>query len=192
MPEETEETVAAPDAANRRWKRLTPLLLLLVGFGAGVLASHLAIPRFIHRGGEHRMSSGDDDGHRSMRRGGGRADRGRARGRDARDGEDRARRFREHLVNRLELDAAQQVQMDAFIEANRAEASAFWDDTYARYGELRRKFREQISEILDESQRETFDALMRARGRNDRDRDSVESDSEEGSPAGAPRGGRRR
>lgn len=182
-----EDNVAAPDAANRRWKRLTPLLLLLVGFGAGVLASHLAVPRFLHRGGEHRVSRRDDDSRRSMRRGGERADRGR--GPDARDGEDRARRFRRQLVNRLELDEAQQAQMDAFIEANRAEASAFWDDTYARYRELRLKFREQISAILNESQRETFDALMRERGRNDRDRDSVESDSEEGSPEGAPRGG---
>ena len=182
-----EENVAAPDAANRRWKRLMPLLLLLAGFGAGVLAS--AVPRLMHRGGEHRVSRGDDDGRRSMRRGAERADRGRSRGRDARDGETRARRFRQQLVNRLELDDAQQAQMDAFIEANRAEASAFWDDTYARYRELRLKFREQISEILNESQRETFDALMRERGRNDRDRDAVESDSEQGSPDGAPRGG---
>jgi len=185
-----EENVAAADAANRRWKRLMPLLLILAGFGAGVLAS--AVPRLMHRGGEHRVSRGDDDGRRSMRRGGERADRGRSRGRDARDGETRARRFREQLVDRLELDDAQQAQMDAFIEANRAEASAFWDDTYARYRELRLKFREQISEILNESQRETFDALMRERGRNDRDRDSVESDSEEGSPEGPPRGGMRR
>lgn len=185
-----EENVAAPDAANRRWKRLMPLLLILAGFGAGVLAS--AVPRLMHRGGEHRMSRGDDDGRRSMRRGGERADRGRSRGRDARDGETRARRFREQLVDRLELDDAQQAQMDAFIEANRAEASAFWDDTYARYRELRLKFREQISEILNESQRQTFDALMRERGRNDRDRDSVENDSEEGSPEGATRGGMRR
>lgn len=183
-----EDNVVAPDAANRRWKRLMPLLLLLAGFGAGVLAS--AVPRLMHRGGEHRVSRRDDDGRRAMRRGGGeRADRGRSRGRDAQDGETRARRFREQLVDRLELDEAQQAQMDAFIEANRAEASAFWDDTYARYRELRLKFREQISEILNDSQRETFDALMRERGRNDRDRDSVEGDSEEGSPEGAPRGG---
>ena len=182
-----EDNVVAPDAANRRWKRLMPLLLLLAGFGAGVLAS--AVPRLMHRGGEHRVSRRDDDGRRAMRRGGERADRGRSRGRDARDGETRARRFREQLVNRLELDEAQQAQMDAFIEANRAEASAFWDDTYARYRELRLKFREQISEILNDSQRETFDALMRERGRNDQDRDSVEGDSEEGSPEGAPRGG---
>lgn len=187
-----EENVVASDTGNRRWKRLTPLLLLLVGFGAGVLASHLAVPRLMHRGGEHRVGLRDDDGRRSMRRGGERADRGRSRGRDARDGGDRARRFREHLVDRLALDEAQQAQMDAFIESNRAEASAFWDDTYARYRELRLKFREQISEILNESQRETFDALMRERGRNDRDRDSVESDSEEGSPEGAPPGGMRR
>ena len=185
-----EEHVAAPGAANRRWKRLMPLLLLLAGFGAGVLAS--AVPRLMHRGGEHRVSRGDDDGRRSMRRGAERADRGRSRGRDARDGETRARRFREQLVDRLALDEAQQAQMDAFIEANRAQASAFWDDTYARYRELRLKFREQISEILNETQRETFDALMRERGRNDRDRDSVESDSDERSPEGAPRGGMRR
>ena len=37
-----EENVVATDAANRRWKRLMPLLLLLAGFGAGVLAS--AVP----------------------------------------------------------------------------------------------------------------------------------------------------
>ena len=182
-----EDNVVAPDAANRRWKRLMPLLLLLAGFGAGVLAS--AVPRLMHRGGEHRVSRRDDDGRRSMRRGGERADRDRSRGRDARDGETRARRFREQLVNRLELDEAQQAQMDAFIEANRAEASAFWDDTYARYRELRLKFRGQISEILNDSQRETFEAWMSERGRNDRDRDSVEGDSEEGSPEGAPRGG---
>lgn len=188
MPEENKAPTV--DTGNRRWKRLMPLLLLLAGFGAGVLAS--AVPRLMHRGGEHRVSRGDDDGRRSVRRGGERADRGRSRGRDARDGETRARRFREQLVDRLQLDDAQQAQMDAFIEANRAEASAFWDDTYARYRELRLKFREQISEILNESQRETFDALMRERGRNDRDRDSVESDSDEGSPEGAPRGGMRR
>ena len=187
MPEEN--TVPAAETANRRWKRLTPLLLLLVGFGAGVVASHLAIPRFLHRGGEHRMNHRDDPDRRSGRRGGERAERGGPRARDAQDGERRVRRFREHLVDRLELDEAQQAQMDAFIEANRAEASAFWDDTYARYGELRLRFREQIREILGESQRETFDGLMRERGRNDRGRDSVEPDSEEGSPEGEPRGG---
>ncbi len=178
MPEENK--TPATDAANRRWKRLMPLLLLLVGFGAGVLAS--AVPRLMHRGGEHRMSRRDDDG-RSMRRGGERAERGDPRARDARDNERRGRRFREQLVNRLALDEAQQAQMDAFIEANRAEARAFWDDTYARYRELRLQFRGQISEILTDSQRETFETWMSERERNDRGDGSVE----EGSPEGAGR-----
>ena len=171
---------APAESANRRWKRLTPLLLILVGFGAGVLASHLVVPRFMHRGGEHRLSRGGDPDRSSARRGGERSERSRSRGRDARDDEDRGRRFRRELVNRLNLDETQQAQMDAFVEANRAEARAFWDDTYARYGELRLKFREQIGAILNESQRETFDAWMSERGRNDRDGSSVEGDAADG------------
>ena len=185
MPEA--DRVPAADAANRRWKRLTPLLLLLVGFGAGVLASHLAHPRFLHRGGEHRMGLRDDPDHRSERRGGERSDRGGSRTRDGRDDERRVRRFREQLVSRLELDEAQQAQMDAFIEANRAEASAFWDDTYARYRELRLKFRGQMRDILNDSQRETFDAWMRERERNDRGGGSVEQGPGEGPSGGARR-----
>lgn len=189
MPEQS--TTPLAESANRRWKRLTPLLLLLVGFGAGALASHLVTSRRSHRRAavEHRMDHGggsDRDG-RSARRGG---DRDRSRGRDTQDREARSRRFRQQLVNRLQLDEAQQKQMDAFIEANRAEASAFWEDTYARYGELRRKFRGQISEILNESQRETFEAWISERGergRNARDRDSVEQDHHEDSRGGARR-----
>lgn len=184
MPEENpgqNETPAA-DAANRRWKRLMPLLLLLVGFGAGVLASHLMVPPWLHRGhgAEHRMGRRDDPDRRSGRRGGERAERGGPRARDGRDDERRVRRFREQLVSRLELDEAQQAQMDAFIEANRAEASAFWDDTYARYRELRLQFRGQISAILNDAQREAFEAWMSERERNDRGGGSVEEASPEG------------
>ena len=182
MPEENRPPA---DAGNRRWKRLTPLLLLLVGFGAGVLASHLMVPPWLHRGhgGERRMGRGGDSDRRFQERGGERGERGGPRTRDSRDDERRGRRFREQLADRLELDEAQQAQMDAFIEANRAEARAFWDDTYARYRELRLQFREQISEILNDSQRETFEAWMRERERNDRGRGSVE----QGSPEGAGR-----
>ena len=189
MPEEDpgRNSVPAAGAANRRWKRLMPLLLLLVGFGAGVLASHLALPRFLHRGGEHRMGHRDDPDRRSGRRGGERSERGGSRSGDGRDDERRVRRFREQLVSRLGLDEAQQAQMDAFIEANRAEASTFWDDTYARYRELRLRFRGQMREILNESQRETFDAWMSERGRNDRGGGSVEQGSGEGPPEGARR-----
>ena len=123
----------------------------------------------------------------SDRRGGRRAnDGGRPVGREARDSQ-RTRRFRDQLARRLELDEAQQRQMDAFIETNRAEASAFWDDTYARYRELRLKFRGQIREILDESQQATFDAWMRERERNDRGRDSVGGSPAEASPEGVQR-----
>ena len=171
------------ELANRRWKRLMPLLLVLVGFGAGVLASHLVAPRRMHRRGASEHSTEDrarsDSDGRAERRGGERAERARSRGRDAREGEARGRRFRDQLVRRLQLDEAQQAQMDAFIEANRAEASAFWDDTYARYGELRLRFREQIQAILTEEQGEIFDEWIRERGRNDRGAGSVE-DSPEG------------
>ena len=183
MPEAN--LTSASESANRRWKRLMPLLLVLVGFGAGVLASHLAPPMRRHRGasGEHRMGSRDDSDRRSGRRGGEEVERGRSRGREGREGDERSRRFRAQLVERLGLDEDQQAQMDAFIESNRAEASEFWDDTYARYRELRLRFREQIREILNESQRQTFDAWMRERGRNDGSPDSVE-DSAEGATSG--------
>ena len=175
MTEGTRGNVAPSGASSsRRWKRLTPLLLVVVGFGAGVLASHLAVPRLLHRGGEHRVSRREGADRRATRPGGERSERGRLSRRDARDSEVRVRRFREQLVDRLALDEAQQAQMDAFIEANRAEASAFWDDTYVRYRELRLQFREQIREILDESQRETFEAWMDERRRNGRGRDAVE------------------
>ena len=187
MPEEN--LAPASESANRRWKRLMPLLLVLVGFGAGVLASHLAPPMRRHRGasGEHRMGTRDDSDRRSGRRPGEGAEQGRSRSREAREGDDRSRRFRAQLVERLGLDEDQQAQMEAFIESNRAEASAFWDDTYVRYRELRLRFREQISEILTETQRETFEEWIRRRERNDRGADSVEDSAE-----GAPPGGRAR
>jgi hypothetical protein len=194
MPEES--TTPPAESANRRWRRLTPLLLLLVGFGAGALASHLVTPRRMHRreAAERRLDHRDGPGRDGPGRDGPSArragDRERSRGRDTRDGEARSRRFRQQLVNRLQLDEAQQEQMDAFIEANRAEASAFWEDTYARYGELRLKFRGQISEILSESQRETFEAWMSERGergRNDRDGESVGGGHRDDSREGARR-----
>ena len=187
MPEEN--LTPASESANRRWKRLMPLLLVLVGFGAGVLASHLAPPMRMHRGasGEHRMGSRDDSDRRSGRRPAEAAERGRSRSREAREGDDRSRRFREQLVERLGLDEDQQAQMDAFIEANRAEASAFWDDTYARYRELRLRFREQISEILTETQRETFEEWIRRRERNDGGAGSVEGSAERVTPGGRGR-----
>ena len=177
------------ESANRRWKRLMPLLLVLVGFGAGVLASHLAPSVRRHRGasGEHRMGTRDDSDRRSGRRPGEGAEQGRSRSREAREGEERSRRFREQLARRLGLDEDQQARMEAFIESNRAEASEFWDDTYARYRELRLRFREQIREILNESQRQTFDAWMRERGRNDGSPDSVEDSAEGATPGGRAR-----
>lgn len=186
MADET-DTTRASNAANRRWKRLTPLLLLLVGFGAGVLASHHGPSLMRHRGesGARRTGPRDDSDRRSGRRRGERVERAGPRGRDAREGDARGRRFRNQLVRRLELDEAQQGQVDAFIEANRAEARAFWDDTYSRYRELRLRFRGQIREILSDEQRETFDAWVSERERNDRDGGPVE----EGSPPGeAPEG----
>ncbi len=191
MPEQHDVTPAADAATNRRWKRLTPLLLILVGFGAGVIASHLAMSGRMHRrsAGEHRIEhrerSGSDG--RSDRRGGERTERARSRGRDASDGEQRSRRFRNQLVRRLGLDEDQQAQMDAFVEANRAEASAFWDDTYARYGELRQRFREQIREILTDEQRQAFDAMLSERERNGGDDDSVEGSAEGTTPEGGTR-----
>ena len=166
-----------------------PLLLVLVGFGAGVLASHLAPPMRRHRGasGEHRMGTRDDSDRRSGRRPGEGAEQGRSRSREAREGDDRSRRFRAQLVERLGLDEDQQAQMEAFIESNAPKPSAFWDDTYVRYRELRLRFREQISEILTETQRETFEEWIRRRERNDRGADSVEDSAE-----GAPPGGRGR
>ena len=191
MPEEN-DLAPVSDPVNRRWKRLIPLLVLLVGFGAGVLASHLVVPGRMHRrgSGEHgmeRRAHSDSDGRPERRAGEGseRSERGRSRERGAREGEERGRRFRGELVRRLELDEAQQAQLGALITANRAEASAFWEDTYARYGELRLRLREQIREILNESQRENFDAFatrMRSRGRNEGDAGSVE-----GSPEGVRR-----
>ena len=157
------------DRANRRWKRLTPLLLIVVGFGAGVLVTYHGSSLKWFRG-EHRGGQRDDADRRSGWRHFEGTERAGYRGRDARDGEERRRRFREQLVRRLDLDTVQRQQMDAFIEENRAEARVFWDD----YQELRLRFRKQIREILNDSQRETFDAWGDARGRHDRDADSVE------------------
>ena len=179
-----ENATPSPGAANRRWRRLTPLLLVLVGFGAGVLASHLAPARRMHRGESGRSRSEASEGR--SRRGGGTGDRDRsprsdARS-DARSGEERSRRFREQLVRHLELSEDQQAQINAFIEVNRTEARAFWDETHARYRELRLRFREQIREILTESQRETFDSWNERRERNDRGAASANN-----SPEGARR-----
>ena len=180
MPET--DTAPPSDAANRRWKRLAPLLLVLVGFLAGVLAAHHGPSLRRHRGerAERRMDRRDSPDRRSDRRRGEATEMARSRSRDAREGEERGRRFRNQLVRRLDLDEAQQEQMDAFIEANRAEARAFWDDTYARYGELRLRFREQLREILTDAQRDTFDELISEREGNDRNGDSVEGSREGG------------
>lgn len=172
-----ENATPSSSTANRRWRRLTPVLLVLVGFGAGVLASHLGPARRMHRGESDRSHA-----EARSRRDGGAPDRDRSPRRDARSGEERSRRFREALVQRLELSEDQQAQIDAFIQANRTEASAFWDDTHARYRELRLRFREQIREILTDSQREIFDSWNERRERNDRGGDSVEA-----SPEGAGR-----
>ena len=177
-------SASAPDAANRRWKRLTPLLLVLVGFGAGVLAGHHGPSLRRHRGGgdEQRLGQRGDRVHSPGRRRAG-VERARARDRDSRarevEGERLGRRLRQELTRRLDLDETQQRQVEAFIEANRAEARAFWDETYRRYRELRRHFREQIREILTDAQHERFDSWVSERERNGREPGSVE-----GSPGG--------
>lgn len=174
------ETAPPSGPANRRWKRWTPLLLVLVGFAAGVLVTQQGQSLRRHRGesAERRQGRGDASDRRAGRRRGEGSEMARFRGRDTRENEDRGRRFRDQLVRRLDLDEGQQERMDAFIEANRAEARAFWDDTYARYRELRLRFREQIREILTDAQRDTFEALISERERNDGDSRSVEGSGE--------------
>ena len=145
--------VTMPRATNGRWRRLSPVLFVLLGFAAGLFASQIA--SHSRRGGGFRERAG-------------RAERGDRR-EPSRD-RDRSDRFRERLVERLDLDEDQTTRLDAFLEANRAEASAFWDDTWARYHELRLRFREQIREILTEPQREDFDAWMQRHERDGRRR----------------------
>ncbi len=153
---------ASGPVRNRRWRLVAGALLVLFGFGAGVIASHLgriarhrdrAEGRSVERGRERVRDEGRRDGDRR--------------------GADRERRFREHLREELALTEAQQEQLDAFLVENRAEASAFWDDTYSRYRELRRAFREQIRGILTEAQSARFseliDRMERHEGREPRD-----------------------
>ncbi len=132
---------AGAGRAARRWRRLAPLLLVLLGFGAGVLATQL-----LHSAHPLRSEAA-----------GRRTDRERS-GRSSRSEPRRSSEFRERLASRLALDAEQQAKLDSFLEANREEAKAFWEDTHARYRELRLRFHEQIREILTDSQRHTFDS----------------------------------
>ena len=143
-----------PNGANRRWRRLTPLLLLVSGFAAGVVASQILESRRSHDRSRHRDNRATSD----------RGDRGddseRGRGR-------RGAGLREHLQEELGLDEEQQAQLDAFLEANRSEARAFWDDARTGYRELRERFRDQIRGILTEEQRAAFDRLVDDRSRGD-------------------------
>ena len=155
-------------------------LLVLFGFGAGVIASHLG--RFART----RDRAGDRAGDRSVER-----VRERARDVGRRDGDRRGagreRRFREHLREELALTEAQQEQLDAFLVANRAEASAFWDDTYSRYRELRRAFREQIRGILTEAQNARFSELIERMERRDgREPREIRRGSDGGFPGAGP------
>ena len=174
-------TPGVPERTQRRWRRLSPLLFVLLGFGAGIVASRLLPhpPR----------GRGSADGHRG--------DRGRERNREhgrersperGRQGSgERGAEFRERLARELDLDENQRAQLDAFVEGNHAEARAFWEDTHTRYRELRRRFREQLREILTEAQRERFDSWTSEMER----RRDPESRGERGRrrPRGDPQGG---
>ncbi len=155
-------TETTSPGANGRWRRFSLLLAFVAGLAGGVLASSLLDgrrgPRFRDRdaAAERRDRDADREG-RSRGRSRGDADR-ESRGR-SRGGDDRAQRFREQLETSLDLDESQRALLAEFLERNRAEASTFWEETRERYRELRLRFRGQIRDMLNDEQREAFDAL---------------------------------
>ncbi len=61
----------------------------------------------------------------------------------------------------LGLNEEQTAALHVIVETNHSEASEFREASIARYRELRRRFREQIREILTPEQRERFDSMIR-------------------------------
>lgn len=159
-----------PPSAGR-WRRFSLALAVVAGFAAGVLASSILDLRPPHRSRDRVAAERQRD------RDGGRESRRRDRGPG---GEGRIERFREHLESSLDLDESQRARLAEFLERNHAEASAFWEETRERYRELRLRFRGQIREMLNDSQRERFDELFRESGGGDA------ADSDAGSPAAEP------
>ncbi len=70
-------------------------------------------------------------------------------------------RWMSRLASDLDLSEEQKAKLHVIVQTNRSEASAFREESLGRYRELRRRFRGQIREILDDRQRERFDAMIR-------------------------------
>jgi hypothetical protein len=69
-------------------------------------------------------------------------------------------RLLEGLGKELGLTPEQHEEVEAFLEARRHGALAFWESSREAYCEMRDGFRSDLRALLDEEQRTRFDAMM--------------------------------
>ncbi|UCF21109.1 MAG: hypothetical protein JSU87_06910 [Gemmatimonadota bacterium] len=86
---------------------------------------------------------------------------------------DRGRRhsYADRLQSELSLTTGQRAAVDAILERREAEMRELWAQMRPQYDALRETIRAEIMEVLDETQRQKFQALIeRSRSRGERER----------------------
>jgi hypothetical protein len=115
-----------------RWKTVTLGAMLVLGLGAGVLVDRFLLLPSV---------AGDvDRGHERH--------------------EDRRKRFRDRLKQELDLSPEQEARLDEVLTRNHETAERFWSESRREFDELRKAFRQDIRELLNDEQQAAFARML--------------------------------
>lgn len=123
--------------SKTKWVGITLAAVLVLGIGAGIL-----VDRFLLLARVESATNVDSDSDREQRH------------------DDHAKRFRARLQRELDLTDEQKTRLDQVLENNHETAERFWEDSRARFEELRKSFREDIRSLLNPEQRAKFDEML--------------------------------
>lgn len=136
--------------SKTKWVGITLAAVLVLGIGAGIL-----VDRFLLLAKVESATNVDSD-------------------RDEHH-DDHAKRFRTRLQQELDLTDEQRARLDQVLENNHETAERFWEDSRARFEELRMSFRQDIRSLLNPEQRVKFDAMLAKHDKERQERPSSEN-----------------
>jgi len=141
-------------ASAKKWMGVTLLATLVIGMGAGVLVDRFLLASASRSRSRAHSSAGDVD-----RSGGGEHGK-------------RGHRMVERLRSGLDLTDDQAEGLEEVMNRNHDTAHQYWKDSRRDYETIRKQFRADIRELLNEEQQVKFDEMIaeyEAKGRKDRE-----------------------